>query len=333
MIPLYVRSVRGEIEETRHRVVASVIDADTREMVLGDVTLATPMRSAAKPFQALAALRGGVGDRYAVSGPELALMCASHNSEQYQVDAVAGLLERIGCGPDDLACGPHRPLIKDLGYPGTEPDRPIELAPPSPLSSNCSGKHTGMLALARTRDWAVTGYHAPDHQVQRACRRAISQYCEVPEPAVGMSGDGCGVVCWTVPLRSVAMAYRTLALDRDNSVAAVRRAMMTYPEYVAGNRRLCTAVMKAFPGQIVAKVGAGGVYGAALPERGVGIGIKVVDGNNLAAGTALLAILDQLQLLRGLAESLPAFVSPSVLNTRREVVGRFEAVGSVAWNS
>jgi L-asparaginase II len=74
------------------------------------------------------------------------------------------------------------------------------------------------------------------------------------------------------------------------------------------------------------------VYGAAALESGIGIGIKVADGNTMAAGVALLAVLEQLDPFADVTDRLAPYVQPPVMNTRREVVGRMEVVGRAVWN-
>jgi L-asparaginase II len=59
--------------------------------------------------------------------------------------------------------------------------------------------------------------------------------------------------------------------------------------------------MRAFPGQVIAKVGAEGVYSALLVERRIGVAIKVADGHTQAAVLALHAVLGALGLGRGAA--------------------------------
>ena len=104
--------------------------------------------------------------------------------------------------------------------------------------------------------------------------------------------------------------------------------MMTYPELVAGKRRLCTALMKAYRGQVLAKVGAGGVYGVALLDRGWGVAIKVLDGDSKAAAVALLAVLDSLGLDYRRSTLLSRFAKPVILNTNRQVVGHYSLTRS-----
>lgn len=331
MESLHVRSLRGDMVETLHTVRVAVVDAAGATLVgQGDIDAVIPVRSAAKPFQAVPLIEGPA-DRWALTDAEIALACASHNSETSQVAIVRALLDRIGLDEAALACGPHRPLAKELAYPHDDGGGPVDLAPPSALASNCSGKHTGMLALARYHDWPIEGYHRFGHPVQEACRGAVADYCGVPEKTIGHSVDGCGAVCWAVPLIALARGYAALAARSDDATQRIVRAMVGHPDLIAGRRRLCTALMSAYPNQVLAKLGAGGVYGASILESGIGIALKVVDGNSLAAGVALVAVLDQLELLDGVADRLEPYALPPVLNTRREVVGRVEPAGSAAW--
>jgi L-asparaginase II len=331
MRPLQVRSFRGDIEETTHEVVAVIARADGSVVASqGDPHKKVLLRSAAKPFQA-APLFGGAVARFAITAQELALTCASHNSETHQVDLVRAFLERLDVPDTTLVCGPHRSLIKDLGYHnrnGAAEPTP-DLAPPSRLASNCSGKHTGMIALARHNDWTPDDYWRPEHGVQQASQESLGAYCDVPTAEIGGVTDGCGVVCWSLPLASLATGYARLASGVDEAARTLTQAMMGHPDLVAGARRLCTALMQAFPGEIVAKVGAGGVYAAGLPAQGLGVAIKILDGNSFAAGVAMLHVLDELQLVPGVRQRLPDYAQPVILNTSRVLVGHYDSTGTL----
>jgi L-asparaginase II len=87
--------------------------------------------------------------------------------------------------------------------------------------------------------------------------------------------------------------------------------------------------MRAYPGEIVAKVGADGVYGAALPGRGLGLAIKIEDGDARANMAALVAVLEQLGFER--RPSLERFARFPVTNTRNEIVGAIEAAGALSF--
>jgi L-asparaginase II len=346
MTELLVQSVRGRVVESVHRVSLAVMDASGRlQARSGDPELVTYARSAAKPFQALPLLEDGAAQRWGVREDELALICASHNSEPAQVELVRGLLTRVGLAESDLACGPHRPLSETLALsdvPSPTPDSPPRTSdlghrttevgsPTSRLASNCSGKHTGMLALARHHGWPTAGYHQPAHPVQRRCKETLARWSQLPADRMGEGVDGCGVVSFALPLTALALAYARLGTSHEAAPLGVVRAMTSRPDLVAGQGRPCTALMQAYPGRVLAKVGAAGVYGVALPDRGLGIGLKVEDGDTWAAVLALWATLDQLGLDPPPSQSLPRFAVLPVRNTRGETVGSLEAAGKLTF--
>jgi L-asparaginase II len=334
MTDFHVRTYRGGILDSEHRVSAVVCHPDgTRVAVAGDPERVVITRSAAKPFQALPLVVDGAAERFAVSDEELALACASHNSERRQVEIVAAFLARIGCTEDDLACGPHRALIGDFSVPvgDTPPADEVEIAPPSRLASNCSGKHTGMLALARHRGWETAGYHVAGHPVQNRAKQMLAHYAGLAPSALGEGVDGCGVVAFALPLGNMARAFAAIAADEGEAPRRIVGAMTGHPDHVAGHRRLCTEVMQAYPGRVLAKVGAEGVYGAALLDRQLGIAFKVEDGGNAAAMPALVAILQQLGLERPAGSPLERFAELPVLNTRWEQVGVTRAEGELSF--
>jgi L-asparaginase II len=327
---LVVEARRGRTVESVHRVAVALVDRDGRRVATsGDPAFPVFMRSAAKPFQAMPIVADGAAERFAMSDEELALACASHNSERRQVALARGLLERIGCAEADLACGPHRALALELGVllPGERP--PADLEPPGHLASNCSGKHAGMLALARAHGWPVAGYHRPDHPVQQRCREEVARWTGLPAAAIAEAVDGCGVVTFQVPLERMAAAFARFGVAGDGAAPRVRAAMLAHPDLVAGRHRLCTEVMRAYPGEIVAKVGADGVYGAALPRRGVGLAIKIEDGDARANMAALVAVLEQLGFER--RPSLERFARFPITNTRNEPVGAVEVAGALSF--
>lgn len=334
MTGLHVVSLRGKVTETRHEVAVAVVDGAGKLLASnGDPDLVTPMRSAAKPFQALPLVEDGAAERFEIGERELALACASHNSERYQVQIVQEWMTRMGLTEDQLVCGSHRPLAKELGFrreDGTWDE--VDLAPLSRVASNCSGKHTGMLVLAKHRGWDSENYAIEGHPVQERCRSAIATLCGVPSSTLGAAGDGCGVVSWALPLRAMATGYARCARS-SGAMRQVVAAITKHADLVAGKRRLCTALMRAYPGEMLAKVGAGGVYCAASIEAGLGIAIKAIDGDHRAAAVALVEVLHQLGLAAAPASRLPEFARPVILNTNGEVVGRYEPRGSITFTS
>jgi len=333
--PLIVEAVRGELVESRHRVSVAVTDPEGELLAwAGDPDLVTFLRSAAKPFQALPLIEDGAADRFEVTPEELALACASHSSEPDQVELVRRWLERLGLSEADLACGPHRPLSVDFALP--EEDGPLVRAsssrvevPRTPVASNCSGKHTGMLALALHHGWPIRGYHQADHPVQRRCKASLAKWTGLAPEAMAEAIDGCAVVTFAVPVRALAAAFARLGAAGDAAAQRVVAAMTGRPDLVAGRGRPCTALMQAYPGGLLAKVGAEGVYGATLLGRGLGIGLKVEDGHTWAAVVALWSVLDQLGLDPPPSERLPRFASLPIRNSRGTVVGTLRAAGTI----
>ena len=311
---MFIESHRGAILESRHTVHVAVMDGSARLVAsAGDPEYRTFWRSAAKPFQALPLVEDGVVERLGLTRQDLALACASHSSEPAQVQLVREFLQRAQCSERDLMCGPHRPLsdavAKDYDTRG------VRL---TAIYSNCSGKHTGMLALAKHHGWPTEFYARGDHPVQQRCLKSVSEFTDVPATEIGVAVDGCGVSCFALPLRNMALAYTRIP-------PAVLEAMVLHPELVAGEGRPCTELMRAHPGRVVTKVGAEGVYSALLVREGLGVTLKVEDGNSLAASLAIAAVLAEL----GLKPQPTWLLTKPITNSRGETVGEMRVNGGL----
>ncbi len=320
---------RGGWIESVHRVHAVVTD-ERGQVVwsMGEPEWPTFFRSAAKPFQALPLVDDGVVDRFEMSDEELALCCASHNSEARHRSVAEALLHRVGLDRSALACGGHPPLRPEEGVRIADEGRR-----PDALDSNCSGKHAGMLALAVHHGWPTGDYHRPTHPVQERVTREVARWTGLPIDDLETGVDGCGVVCFRTPLDRISVAFARLAAasSADGAAGRVVGAMTRHPEMVAGVDRLDTAVMGATGGAVFAKVGAEGVYGAGMPATGWGLALKVEDGGWRAADVALVRILDALGLTEPSSDDAVApFRRPTVYNTRGEDAGRLEADFGVA---
>jgi L-asparaginase II len=330
MADLRVEAVRGPAVESVHRVSAAVCTADGRMIAeAGDPSLVTFWRSAAKPFQALPLVEDGVLERFGLGSDALALACASHSSEPRHLEVTDRMLAAIGCSEADLACGPHPPLgpkvAREVAAQG------IQL---TPRWSNCSGKHAGMLALARHHGWPTRGYELAGHPVQDRLLTAITRWTGLAMSDLVLGVDGCTVVCHGLPVVAMARAYANLAAAPAPSLGRVRDAMLAHPELIAGEGRICTELMRAIPGQVIAKVGAEGIHCAAIPAAGLGVALKIEDGDMRASGPALLAILHALgprlpREARLPADALRAAAVLPIRNTRGVRVGEIRAAGSL----
>ena len=327
--PVAVLVRRGARVESQHRVAYAVADPDGGLIeAAGDVDREVFPRSAIKPLQALALVESGAADRFAVSERELALACASHSGEPEHVALVRAWLARLGLDPSALECAAHPPLhgpsAQRLAAAGRAPER---------VHNNCSGKHAGMITVARHLGAPIAGYGRPDHPVQRLIAdilRDMTGLSALPAPAI----DGCGVPTWPIPLGRLATALARFAhpaglpARRADACARLQAAMLAQPFLVAGTDRACTEIMSVAP-QVLVKTGAEGVYAACLPQPRLGLVLKVEDGAGRAAPAALLALLRALGALDAkAAAALAGRMQPELRNHAGVVVGRIEpAVG------
>jgi L-asparaginase II len=83
---------------------------------------------------------------------------------------------------------------------------------------------------------------------------------------------------------------------RGRAMVRLREAMAAHPELVAGEGRSCTELMRAMSG-VAIKTGAEAVFVAIVPEKGLGIALKIVDGGTRAAELAVAALLVRMGVL------------------------------------
>ncbi len=330
MTDLLVVVIRGALVESTHRISVAIVGPDGRMVAAaGAPGLTAYWRSAAKPFQLMPLVEDGGVERFRLDRPMLALAASSHNAELVHRELAARWLEAVGVTESDLACGGHPSLWPSLAEQMIRDD-----ITPTPLWSNCSGKHAAMLAQARLHGWPLAGYQRLDHPVQRRIADVVAEWSGVDGGALAWGVDGCTAAAVALPLSAMALAYARLATSTQPAARQIRDAMIGEPYIVAGADRLDTALMQAWPGRILVKTGAEGVYGAALPGLGLGIAIKVEDGETRAAGLALVDVLDQ--LTRRFAadqvwplDGLDGWRAPPIRNTRGDVTGRVEVRGAL----
>ena len=278
---------RGGVVEAVHRVHAVAVEDGAVIAEAGEPQLVAFMRSSSKPLQALPLARAR-GDLVA---RDLAIASASHLADDAQLAAARALLEKAPATVEELECG-------------------AEGTPPSPLNHNCSGKHAGMLALARAQGWPSDGYRLAGHPVQDAMLAVHAEAADVATDEIPTAVDGCGVLTFALPLERMAYAFsRFEGLDGAQPIAD---AMRTYPEMIRGPLATDTRLMRALPGWI-AKGGAEGLLCAA--GDGVGVALKSADGNGRALAPAAAFFFAQLELDLNELSVLP------LLNSRNERVG------------
>ena len=309
---------RGDILESLHRGHAVVI-RDTGEIVesWGRADALIYPRSSCKMVQALPLLESGAGSD--LRPEQLALACASHQGAGIHVTRVASWLESMGLSERDLRCGCQAP--EDI----PERDRLIKTGGvPCQLHNNCSGKHAGFLTLNRHLRGDAE-YNLPDHPVQRAIRQAFEEVTGMSSPGYGI--DGCSAPNFATSLSALAYAMAQFATSSDSgdsrsrAMSALRDAMMQHPELVAGETRACTDLMRAMGGRAAIKTGAEAVFVAILPQQGLGIALKIVDGGVRAAESAITALLIRHGALQADHPVVQRYLGP-ILSRRGLYAGR-----------
>lgn len=314
---ILVKVTRGSKTESIHRGhIAAVNIAQKLIAGIGSSNVNIFARSAAKPLQAIPVIAAGAADRFGWSDAQIALLCASHNGEPIHARAAESILESIGLDASALECGIHDPYLpeaaRQLWQSGQRP---------SPLHNNCSGKHAGMLALSIIQNVPFHQYILPEHPVQQKMLHTISELSNTPANSIDLGTDGCGVPVFRLPLSGLALAYARFGTPDELSEpvrSACERlisALRSSPQYIAGRDRFDTALIQVTKGRIIGKMGAEGIFAATVAGQGLGIAVKIEDGNLRAAYPAVIEALKQLDLLSPEElDALAPYSHPAVLN-------------------
>jgi L-asparaginase II len=322
--PVLVEVLRGGIVESAHRGAVAVFDAAGAPVLeIGDAGQPVFPRSAVKAIQALPLVESGAADAYGFGNKELALSCASHGGEPAHVELAASMLSKAGLDGNALECGTHWPSHQDSTLALARAGRL-----PNDLHNNCSGKHSGFICTCVHLGVDHRGYVGAGHRSQQMVREAMQGVTDAVHDAENSGIDGCSIPTYAIPLKDLAIGFAKMAtgqgLSPSRAKAAKRlmAACMAEPFYVAGTGRADTRLMQTAPGRIFVKIGAEGVYCAALPELGFGIALKAGDGGERAAEVMVAAVLSRLlKSDEELSARLAAMARPPVLNRKGLAVG------------
>ena len=313
----------GYTVENIHAGSIAVVNPEGRLLAwAGDPQYQTFTRSALKPFQALPFMLSGGPAKFGLARDELALLCASHSGEEQHLAGVRAILGKIDLDPRHLECGCGAPLYYETNNLPLPQDRTW-----TPLHHNCSGKHSGFLAWCRQHGAPTAGYVEPDHPLQRAIRSTLADAVNLPESSLPTGIDGCSAPNYALPLASLAHLYARLAqgsLDArlGNAFGPLFDAMTGHPDMVSGTERSDLVLMTAGAGDWVTKIGADAVQSIGIRSLGIGIAIKIADGNNRGLHTITYNVLEQLGLLDdGKRAVLERFRQPQIRNARGTLAG------------
>lgn len=326
--PVLVTRTRAGYVERAHKGRLAIVDR-TGEVVMamGDVDAAFLPRSSCKILQAMPMMESGAGEH--LTQQRLAFSCASHQGSAAHAELARQWLSEMGLGEKDLECGPQPPADAETRHALRD-----EGASPCQLHNNCSGKHTAMLRQAMHIGVPTEGYIGIDHPVQSAIAQATAEMAG--EEIDGHAIDGCSAPNFAVSLTGLARAMAKIAaaetaLDgaRRDGAVRLRDAMAAYPFEVAGEGRACTDLMRAGGGDVVVKTGAEGSFTGILPRLGLGLAVKIDDGDTAAATVATTTALVALGVLNASDPRVAKWLTPREVNRRGIVCGGSEAVAAL----
>ena len=329
MSEIIINVSRGAISENIIRGNIAVI-GDKNKLIawLGDPNYYTYMRSTAKPLQASAAVECGAIEHFGITEPELAIMCGSHIGDNYHIGAIESILTKISLTENDLTLG------ADLSFSQKLRDkRLVEYIAPRKVFNNCSGKHACMLTICRYMGWDHHDYQNFAHPVQQLIFSVVAAYAQMNSEDITIGIDGCGVPVFAMPLMHMAIAYHNLASPlelsqiRGEAAQKITTVIAAYPQMIAGYGHFCTELNIITQGRIIGKLGADGVYCAAIPTENLAIALKIEDGNGTMLAPVIMEILNQLGLLTEEEKTqLGQFAVFDNINCQNDKIGEVKAV-------
>ncbi len=327
--PVLVTQTRAGYVEREHLGRVAIVGPDGElAFALGDVGAAMLPRSSCKILQAIPMVESGAAAAMKLTPQRLALSCASHQGSHSHAAQAKAWLEEMGLSEGDLECGPQPPNDETTFF-----DLRARDEAPSQLHNNCSGKHTGFLCQARHLGAPTEGYIDISHPVQQRVAEVTADLAG--EDLSAHAVDGCSAPNFGVSLTGLARAMAKIASAetsltgaRRDAAIALRQAKAAHPFEVAGEGRACTDLMRA-GGGLVVKTGAEGAFTAILPDRGLGIALKINDGETRAAEAAMTSILVALGALDAKDPNVAKWLSFPQINRRGVVCGETRAADNL----
>lgn len=319
---------RGDLLESVHQGHAVICD-DTGQIIesWGDPGALIYPRSACKMIQALPLIESGAAAAFGLNAEHLALACASHQGAAIHTDRVTRWLDGLGLGDGDLRCGPQMPDDRPAREALIKAD-----AAPCQIHNNCSGKHTGFLTLSKHLGGAAD-YDLIDHPVQIAVKSAFEEVTQEQSPL--WARDGCSAPNHACTLQGLARAmafFASAAVRNDTRSQAAKtlyEAMVTHPDLVAGTKRACTDLMQATAGRAAIKTGAEGVFVGIIPEKRLGVAVKIADGGTRASNAVIAALLVRVGVLAADHPAAQLHMTPPILNRRGFVTGQLRPTATL----
>ncbi len=280
-------------------------------------------RSALKPIQALNLFKHGYIEKANLNEKQVAISTSSHHAENIHQLILQEWLKNLAIDENKLACGEDWPWqINDKikAYNKYKNKRKI--------FHNCSGKHCAHLAVCIERDLPIENYNSKDHLLQKELINLIENIANFKIEKLGV--DGCTLPNPLIPLNKLA---HLLAVFSDYSklghlgyvAKKIFNSCVEQPEYAGGNNSDNSILTKILEKKVFFKNGAEGVFVATIPEKKIGLAVKISDGNPRASSTAIVGMLSELNLID--KDKLNYYLNKPVINSVNKEVGKISWVG------
>ena len=326
-----IEVLRADVHESEHAGSIAVVDSSGQLIAFcGDIERDIFTRSSLKPFQAAPFVAMGGLEQRGWGLPQLALMCASHSGESQHVGLARSMLADCGLEHRHLLCGCQVPIAYTQSGRLPKADEVF-----SELHNNCSGKHSGFLAACLHQGEPIDDYVAMGHPLQRRIRDSLAKaLCR--DQAFKLGVDGCAAPNLAMPLPQLAQLFAVMAAEHSpepfarvygNAPQRCFTAMTQHPDLVSGTDRSDLEFMRIGAGDWVFKAGAEAVQAIGVRSRGLGVAIKIADGNARAMTWIVVEIFRQL----GIGDNeqkkqLQELVDRPIRNIRGDAVGSYRPV-------
>lgn len=323
MAQLAIRTRSGRIESL-HDGYICVTDAEKNIIYsIGNPNAGIFLRSSGKPIYAVALANSGALDRFDLSLKEFAITCSSHEGQAFHRKIILSILKKIGLSEKDLDCGHKYPESQKVH------DALVMLCKrPTPIFSNCSGKHTGLLTLCQYYNYPVKDYIKADHPINNLIKRTMAELLECDENEVITGTDGCTLPTYFLTLHQTSWLYARIARGSEGndkyskSFGLIQEAMRTYPRVIRGDDTFCTDLIEYTKGRAIGKIGAEGIYCISVPEKQLGVCIKMSDGHPWSSFPVAVRVLEELDVLNSKAiRKLEKWALPQIKDDKGNILG------------
>jgi L-asparaginase II len=274
-------TVRDGFVDCVHRAsaVATTPDGDVL-WAAGDPQRQVFERSTVKPFRALACLQSGATERFGFEDADIALIAGSHSGMPDHVERAAKMLAAIGLDEEPIFGEPRLPLGEDALRVLIDQGGGVRK-----VHGECSGEHIGGLATCVASGYPIARYWEPGHPLQCYYESVLTQFGNAIDVTHAPSRDLCGMPTRPHSLEALAIRLARLVVwaGRDRHAMRLINAIIAHPRVYTGQERLVGDAIEASGGTVIGKCGAEGLYTFAWPATGVGLAVKVSDGDHRAA--------------------------------------------------